>query len=150
MLFAEHAIACHALCTPLAIRKERPLVDMKAIHLTLVILALVLILISLRPASEGFEGDDMTIMVFKTEWCSHCQAAASEFAKLLASSPISLSENKKAVVRIIDGEKDMDAMAPYKDRVKGFPTILIQKGSELIDYSGERKSDDVIAFAKSL
>ena len=123
---------------------------MKAIHIALVILALVLILISLRPTSDGFEGEDMTIMIFKAEWCGHCKTAAPEFAKLLAASPISLSENKKAVVRMLDADHDKEAMAPYKDRVKGFPTILIQKGSELIEYPGERKSDDVIAFVKAL
>ena len=122
---------------------------MKAIHIALVVLALVLVLISLRPAYEGFEGEDMTILIFKAEWCGHCQTAAPEFAKLLAASPIDLS-GKKAAVRMLDADQDKDDMAPYKDRVKGFPTILIQKGSELIEYPGERKSDDVIAFAKGL
>lgn len=135
-------------CGPLR-RKERPFVDMKATHIALVVLALVLILISLRPMSEGFEGEEMAILIFKAEWCGHCQQAAPEFAKLLAASPIDLS-GKKAVVRMLDADQDKDAMAPYKDRVKGFPTILIQKGSELIEYPGERKSDDVIAFAKGL
>lgn len=123
---------------------------MKALHLTLVVLALVLVLLALRPSSDGFEGEDMTILIFKAEWCGHCQQAAPEFAKLLAASPIALSDNKKAVVRMLDADQDKDAMAPYKDRVKGFPTILIQKGSELVEYPGERKSDDVIAFAKGL
>lgn len=121
---------------------------MKAIHIALVVLALVLVLLSLRP-SEGFEGEDMTILIFKAEWCGHCKTAAPEFAKLLAASPIDLS-GRKAAVRMLDADQDKDAMAPYKDRVKGFPTILIQKGSELIEYPGERKSEDVIAFAKSL
>ena len=123
---------------------------MKAIHLTLVVLALILVLVSLRPSSEGFEGEDLHIMIFKAEWCGHCQQAAPEFAKLLAASPIALSDHKKAVVRMLDADQDKEAMAPYKDRVKGFPTILIQKGNELVEYPGERKSDDVIAFAKSL
>jgi len=123
---------------------------MKAIHLTLLVLALVLVLLSLRPRSDGFEGEDMTIMVFKAEWCGHCQQAAPEFAKLLAASPIELAGGKKAAVRILDADQDKEAMAPFKDRVKGFPTILIQKGGELMEYPGERKSEDVIAFAKSL
>lgn len=122
---------------------------MKAIYIALVILALVLVLISLRPTSEGFEEDD-TIMIFKAEWCSHCKTAAPEFAKLVASSPIPLSGGKRASVRILDADQDKDAMAPYKDRVKGFPTILIKKGDQLIEYPGERKSEDVIAFANSL
>ena len=121
---------------------------MKAIHITLVVLALVLVLLSLRP-SEGFEGEDMTILIFKAEWCGHCKTAAPEVAKLLAASPIDLS-GRKAAVRMLDADQDKDAMAPYKDRIKGFPTILIQKGSDLIEYPGERKSDDVIAFAKGL
>jgi thiol-disulfide isomerase/thioredoxin len=130
-------------------RKERPLVDMKAIHIALVVLALVLVLLSLR-SSEGFEGEDMTILIFKAEWCGHCKTAAPEFAKLLAASPISLSGNRKAAVRMLDADQDKDAMAPYKDQVKGFPTILIQKGDKLIEYPGERKSEDVIAFATSV
>jgi len=148
--YKKDVATVYALCPPAesAKRKERPLVDMKAIHITLVVLALVLVLLSLRP-SEGFEGEDMTIMIFKAEWCGHCKTAAPEFAKLLAASPIDLS-GRKAAVRMLDADQDKDAMAPYKDRVKGFPTILIQKGSELIEYPGERKSDDVIAFAKGL
>jgi thiol-disulfide isomerase/thioredoxin len=123
---------------------------MKAIHLALVVLVLLLVLVSLRPASEGFEGEETSILIFKAQWCGHCQQAAPEFAKLQAASPIALSGEKKAVVRIFDADQDKEAMAPYKDRVKGFPTILIQKGDQLVEYPGERKSEDVIAFVKSL
>ena len=90
------------------------------------------------------------LVLYYATWCGHCKTAAPECAKLLAASPISLSGNKKAAVRMLDADQDKDAMAPYKDQVKGFPTILIQKGDKLIEYPGERKSEDVIAFAKSL
>ena len=93
--------------------------------------------------------DGNWMVLYYAEWCGHCKTAAPEFAKLLAASPIDLS-GRKAAVRMLDADQDKDAMAPYKDRIKGFPTILIQKGSDLIEYPGERKSDDVIAFAKGL
>jgi len=96
---------------------------------------------------EGFEGSSKQVIICKADWCGHCKTAAPEFQKLMAASPITLKDGSKAVVKILDADKDKSEIGKYK--VRGFPTILIADGSKVTEYPGQRNASGVIDFLNS-
>ena len=121
---------------------------MNRVIILLSVSLIVLVLISCYSASyEGFEGAGKTVIICKADWCGHCKKAAPEFQKLLAASPITLKDGSKAVVKILDSDKDKSEIGQYK--VRGFPTILIADGSKISEYPGERTESGVINYLNS-
>ena len=118
-------------------------------HRTLILFTLLLVMVLLRSRMyEGFEGEELSVVICKADWCGHCQKAAPEFEKLVSASPLKLSNGKTATVKMLDADKDKDEMNQYK--VRGFPTILIVKGGENIEYPGERTYDGVLDFMNKM
>ncbi len=122
---------------------------MKLIYGLIVVLFIIIIVINYNASQrDGFQGKDKTIVICKADWCGHCKTAAPEFKKLQAASPITLADGSKAVVNILDADRDKAALSKYS--VKGFPTILIDTGSAVVEYPHARTADRVIEFVKSM
>jgi len=99
------------------------------------------------PSYEGFE-DPLSIVICKAEWCGHCKHAAPEFKKLVDASPIMLSNGRKANVTMLDADSDKDALSKYS--VRGYPTILINRGGNPIEYPGERTYSGVVEYLNNM
>lgn len=124
-----------------------PMANKRLLVIALLFVALVLLRLSLgSPLIDGFQsgGNETKVIIAKADWCGHCQKAAPEFEKLKQASPIQLSNGSKATVDILDADQNKAEMAAYN--VKGFPTIIILKGSQKIEYPGERTYDAVVDF----
>jgi len=122
---------------------------MKRVYLALLVLLVALVVLRMYTSSEGFAGGpDKEVVICKADWCGHCKQAKPEFDSLLAASPITLNDGTKAKVTVLDGDRDKSEVAKYK--VKGFPTIIIMKGDEPLEYPGPRTKDGVIGFLNSL
>jgi protein disulfide-isomerase A6 len=122
---------------------------MKLIYGLIVILFLAILVVNYKANQrDGFQGNDKTIVICKADWCGHCKTAAPEFKKLQAASPITLADGSKAVVNILDADRDKAALSKYN--VKAFPTILIDTGSSVVEYPHARTSDKVIDFVKNM
>lgn len=120
---------------------------MRPIILFIAILILLLILLRMEGRQyEGFEGSSKKVVVFKADWCGHCQKAAPEFEKM-AASPMTLKNGSKVPVQILDADKDKEEVKKYT--VKGFPTILIVDGANQTEYPGERTQAGVLEFLNS-
>jgi thiol-disulfide isomerase/thioredoxin len=118
--------------------------------LSILLAATFLLLIIIRYNGFGYEGFDSgskSIIICKAEWCGHCKSAAAEFQKLMAASPITLKDGSKAVVKILDADKDKSEIGKYK--VRGYPTILIVDGSKITEYPGQRTASGVIDYLNS-
>lgn len=115
--------------------------------LFILIILLVLLRVYTGRVSEGFEGEDKSLIIFKAEWCGHCKTAKPEFGKLISASPITLKDGSKVTVKVLDADADKEEITPYK--VKGFPTILIANAGNTIEYPGPRTSTEVIKFLNS-
>jgi hypothetical protein len=117
-------------------------------HRALILITLLLVMVLLRSRMyEGFE-EELSVVICKADWCGHCQKAAPEFQKMVAASPLKLSNGKTATVKMLDADKDKEEMNKYN--VRGFPTILIVKGGENIEYPGERTYDGVLDFMNKM
>ena len=70
---------------------------------------LIVVLVLLRVmVREGFQGAGLSVVICKAEWSGHCKKAAPEFEKLVAASPITLSNGKQATVKMLDADTDKD------------------------------------------
>jgi thiol-disulfide isomerase/thioredoxin len=117
--------------------------------LSLLLIVLVILRLFVNRGVEGFEGGagSKSVVICKADWCGHCKKAAPEFNKLLSASPITLKDGSKAVVKILDADKDKAELSQYK--VKGFPTILVVDSGQVTEYPGDRTAEGVIDFLNS-
>lgn len=117
--------------------------------LALLLILLVILRLFVNKGIEGFENDtaSKSVVICKADWCGHCKKAAPEFNKLLSASPITLKDGSKAVVKILDADKDKSEISQYK--VKGFPTILVVDSGQATEYPGDRTAQGVIDFLNS-
>jgi thiol-disulfide isomerase/thioredoxin len=121
---------------------------MKRVAIVFAVLLVVLVVLRYQ-VSEGFQSaEEIAVIICKADWCGHCQKAAPEFDRLVAASPIALSNGKKAVVKRLDADKDKTELAKYT--IRGFPTILVQNGGETIEYPNERTYDGVVQFLNQM
>lgn len=115
----------------------------------LCVLLVALRVYSTRDHFEGFAGaSDVEVTICKAEWCGHCKKAMPEFQKLVAASPISLPNGKKATVKMLDSDEHKEQLKEFN--VRGFPTIFVKANGEQMEYPGERTHDGVMDFLKSL
>jgi thiol-disulfide isomerase/thioredoxin len=122
---------------------------MKKIIIVISVLFILLVVVRLSNDNiDGFEDSSKSVIICKADWCGHCKKAAPEFDKLKSASPISLKNGTKATVKILDADQDKSEISKYK--VRGYPTILIQNGSDVIEYPGERTHSGVLDFLNSL
>ena len=120
---------------------------MKCLY-ALAVLALVLVLLRFRPfGQEGFQGMK-SVVICKAEWCGHCKTAAPEFERLVSESPITLQNGNKVNVTMLDADADKDKLSMYK--IRGFPTILVHNGSDMLEYPGERTYNGVLEYLNSM
>jgi thiol-disulfide isomerase/thioredoxin len=129
-------------------------IEMKCLY-ALTILAVLLVLLRFRPFGEGFdEGFDegfesgKSVVICKAEWCGHCKTAAPEFQRLVSASPITLSNGSKVNVTMLDADADKDKLSMYK--IRGFPTILVNNGSDMLEYPGERTYNGVLEYLNNM
>lgn len=119
-----------------------------------IVLALVVLLLVLRYVvsdREGFQSGQTggSVIILKAEWCGHCKKAMPEFKKLVDASPLRLPSGETVAVRMLDSDADKDAIQGLGYKVRGFPTILVQKGTEFTEYPGERTHQGVMDFLES-
>jgi thiol-disulfide isomerase/thioredoxin len=125
-------------------------IEMKCLY-ALVVLAVLLVLLRFKPFGEGFdEGFESTksVIICKAEWCGHCKTAAPEFKRLVSASPITLSNGSKVNVTMLDADADKDKLSMYK--IRGFPTILVNNGSDMLEYPGERTYNGVLEYLNNM
>jgi thiol-disulfide isomerase/thioredoxin len=118
-------------------------------RLLVVGLLLVLLVLLRQSVVDGFQdagagGSDLKVIIAKADWCGHCKRAAPEFERLVNASPIRLADGRQAVVEMLDADQQKSEVAALG--VKGFPTIMIQKGGKNIEYPGERTYEGVVGF----
>lgn len=115
----------------------------RLVIVALLFVALVLLRITVKGQWEGFQ-DEKKVVIAKADWCGHCRKAAPEFEKLRQASPLRLANGSQATVEIVDADQNKAEVAALG--VKGFPTIMVMKGGEKLEYPGERTYDAVVEF----
>lgn len=115
----------------------------RLVIVALLFISLVIIRIAVRGQYEGFQ-EEKKIVIAKADWCGHCRKAAPEFEKLRLASPLRLANGNQVTVEVLDADQNKAEVTALG--VKGFPTIMMMKGGEKVEYPGERTYDAVVEF----
>ena len=102
--------------------------------------------VSFAMKKEGFanqSSEGMFFTMYYADWCGHCQRAKPEFMKLGSTQTIG---GKTVSMKLVNPETNPDDAAGVD--VKGYPTIILQKGSTMVEYAGERTQSAFLSFLK--
>ncbi|KAG0084284.1 protein disulfide-isomerase precursor, partial [Podila epicladia] len=85
--------------------------------------------------------NDPVMINFHTSWCGHCQSLEPEFEK---------AAKELAGDNIIMAKMNCETHETFcKDRaVRAYPTLKLYKNGKVTDYTGPRKSDDLVKFMR--
>lgn len=88
-----------------------------------------------------------TIYFFYTEWCGFSQKAMPEWEALearLKETPV--FGTTRVTAQRVNAERERALATLYQ--IEGYPTIKLETSSSLIDYSGKRTAEDLLAFLR--
>lgn len=89
---------------------------------------------------EGFSSD-ATFYMFGVDWCPHCTSTKPTFESLGSTQTIG---GKTFQCVYVNPEKEPEKAVGFS--VDGYPTLILQKGSQQIKYSGPRTKDGFLQF----
>jgi len=96
-------------------------------------------------SKPGLESVDMYF--FYTEWCPHCKTAKPiwfDFKKEMEGKKV-----KGIKINFFEVDCDKDSATSDKFNVKGFPTIKMMKGNQLIEYDAKPSKDTLHEFVRT-
>ena len=91
----------------------------------------------------GSSGED-ELMLFKAEWCGHCQNFKSEWENLKNDKYL----KSKYRFTTYDSDENKEKMEEYK--IKGFPTLYVRKNNQNYEYQGPMSKMGIELFINSL
>lgn len=90
----------------------------------------------------GGSSEKPELYLFKAEWCGHCKNFKSDWEKLKENP------NLKEKVNFITMDSDKNKKEIDEWKIMGFPTIILKKGDNAIEYDGSRSVNAIEQFIK--
>ncbi len=87
-------------------------------------------------------GDKKDVFLFKADWCPHCQGFIPTWEKLQNEH----GEEYNFIT--YDGDQNKDEIAEWN--VEGFPTIIVKKENEAMEYLGPNEYNAVLDFIQNI
>jgi thiol-disulfide isomerase/thioredoxin len=97
--------------------------------------------------NESSDPDMVTLYMFAVEWCPHCKHAKPIWDEFVKENSSKMFNGKNVNFVLVDCDKDSALADKYG--VSGYPTIKLDKGSEVIEYSSKPSSDTLLAFLQN-
>ena len=97
---------------------------------------------------ENPDGDMVTLYFFGTSWCPHCISAKPEWNAFLEENKDKVFNGKR--VNFVDVDCDKDSTLADKYQVTGYPTIKLDKGSEIIEFKSKPTKQTLTEFLNSV
>lgn len=87
--------------------------------------------------------ENITITLYKAEWCGHCKSFAPEWQRLQSM----VKGMSNITLKTCDDQNNKAEIAALKDKnlFKGFPTIIITRSSQDKEYKGDRTAEAILA-----
>jgi thiol-disulfide isomerase/thioredoxin len=87
------------------------------------------------------------IYFFYTEWCPHCKTAKPVWADFKSQMSGKTVNGITLVFHEVDCDKDTETSDKFN--VKGFPTIKLTKGKQIIEYDAKPSTTNLIEFVNT-
>jgi thiol-disulfide isomerase/thioredoxin len=97
---------------------------------------------------ENPDGDMVTLYFFGTSWCPHCISAKPEWASFVEENKDKVFNGKR--VNFVDVDCDKDSALADRYEVSGYPTIKLDKGSEIIEFKSKPTKATLFEFLSSV
>ena len=103
--------------------------------------------------TENFEdapsGTTANFTMYYADWCPHCVKAKPEMNKLkkLLNNKNNKVNNKQVNVVLVDAEAEKEKAKAAN--VQGFPTVILENGSDKKEYSGARNAQSFMKFLEN-
>jgi thiol-disulfide isomerase/thioredoxin len=97
--------------------------------------------------NESSDPDMVTLYMFAVEWCPHCKHAKPIWDEFVKDNSSKMFNGKNVNFVLVDCDKDSALADKYG--VSGYPTIKLDKGSEVIEYNSKPSSDTLLAFLQN-
>jgi thiol-disulfide isomerase/thioredoxin len=92
-------------------------------------------------------GSAADIYFFYTEWCPHCKTAKPVWAEF--KNQMAGKEINGMTLNFVEVDCDKDTETSDKFNVKGFPTIKLVKGNQIIEYDAKPSVANLIEFVNT-
>ena len=93
-------------------------------------------------------GDMITLYFFGTSWCPHCISAKPIWTEFVEENKDKVFNGKRVNFVEVDCDKETELANKYK--VEGFPTIKLDKGSEIIEFKSNPTKETLLEFLNSV
>ena len=97
---------------------------------------------------ENPDGDMVTLYFFGTSWCPHCISAKPEWNAFVEENKDKVFNEKR--VNFVDVDCDKESALADKYQVTGYPTIKLDKGSEIIEFKSKPTKQTLTEFLNSV
>jgi thiol-disulfide isomerase/thioredoxin len=97
---------------------------------------------------ENPDGDMVTLYFFGTSWCPHCISAKPEWNAFVEENKDKVFNGKR--VNFVDVDCDKESTLADKYEVTGYPTIKLDKGSEIIEFKSKPTKQTLTEFLNSV
>lgn len=90
--------------------------------------------------------NQIVLILFKAEWCGHCQNFLPTFKKLTENL------NSNQLCAVVDADEESELINQinsfiYGYKVQGFPTLVLYHDGKFIKtYEGDRSIEDLLEF----
>jgi thiol-disulfide isomerase/thioredoxin len=95
------------------------------------------------PSSQGFANMDNTFTMYYVDWCPHCQTAKPIFQEWMGNGSVNV-KGTAVHCKMVNPEKEPEAAKGVN--VKGYPSFMLSKNGQLIEFNGPRTADGFQAF----
>ena len=89
------------------------------------------------PTQETFDNHDKLVLCHAT-WCPHCTSFLPKWKQFKSMN--------KYPIQVIDLESDRDKDELRQFKVRGYPTVILVKMGQHIEYEGPRNPEGLNAF----
>tara|TARA_B100001093_G_scaffold510086_1_gene575308 strand:- start:1870 stop:2373 length:504 start_codon:yes stop_codon:yes gene_type:complete len=102
----------------------------------------------IKPNVDGNK-ENITIIMFGTEWCPYCKKAKPEWDKFsnYVKNFNSSNDDYEVLLKYIDCDQDTKIAEKYN--ITGYPTIKLLKDKNIYDYDAKPNKDTLIQFLES-
>jgi len=96
---------------------------------------------------QGFVGggSDDAFTMYYVDWCPHCKSVKPIFTQFMGSGSVSVN-GKQIKCKMVNPETNPEAVKGLN--IKGYPSFMLTKGGDLIEYNGPRTADGFMDFLK--
>ena len=95
------------------------------------------------------ENGNVELHMVYADWCGHSKNALGDFEGLVDKTDVKTSSGE--TVKFVLTEQKSDGFKEFKGKVKGYPTYMLKKGSELTEIDvGDRSESAIIEAVQKL